>query len=148
MTPMMAGWVPPIARCGACRVTDPAASPPLKAGPLSLWCAFGAEGGPLRTSSTNLYIRGMATHLLTVEDVFDIAGRGLIIVPGPLESSYRGPREVIVRLLLPNGEEKSASMRLESLFVSPPPKERRFGCILKSMAKADVPIGTEVWIEG
>ena len=52
----------------------------------------------------------MATHLLTVEDVFDIAGRGLIIVPGPLENSYLGPPEVTVRLMLPNGDEKSASM--------------------------------------
>jgi len=89
----------------------------------------------------------MATHLLTVEDVFDIASRGLIIVPGPLENSYVGPREVTVRLKLPNGDQKSASMRLEHLFLSPPPKERRLGCILIGMAKADVPIGTEVWIE-
>jgi hypothetical protein len=54
----------------------------------------------------------MATHLLTVEDVFDIPSRGLVIVPGPLENSYVGPREVTVRLMLPNGDEKSASMRL------------------------------------
>jgi len=91
----------------------------------------------------------MATHLLTVEDVFDIASRGLVIVPGPLEDSYVGPREVTVRLKLPNGDQKSASMRLAHLFLSPPPKakERRLGCILIGMAKADVPIGTEVWIE-
>ena len=89
----------------------------------------------------------MATHLLTVEDAFDITGRGLIIVPGPLESSYPGPREVTVRLMLPNGDEKSASMRLEHFFGTPPPMERRFACILMGMAKADVPVGTEVWIE-
>ena len=89
----------------------------------------------------------MATHLLTVEAVFDIARRGLVIVPGPVESSYVGPREVTVRLMLPNGDKKYASMRLERLFVSPPPKERRFASILQSMAKADVPIGTEVWID-
>ena len=100
-------------------------------------------GHQVRTST----VERMATHLLTVEDVFDIASRGLIIVPGPLENSYVGPREISVRLMLPNGDQKSASMRLEHLFVSPPPKERRFACILKSMAKADVPIATEVWIE-
>jgi hypothetical protein len=70
----------------------------------------------------------MATHLLTVEDVFDIPSRGLVIVPWPLENSYVDPREVSVRLMLPNGDEKSASMRLERLFVSPPPQERRFAC--------------------
>jgi hypothetical protein len=91
----------------------------------------------------------MATRLLTVEDVFDIAGRGLIIVPGPLADSYAGPREVTVRLLLPNGEAKSASMRLDPVFLSPPapPKERRLACVLTNMAKAEVPIGTEVWVD-
>ena len=43
----------------------------------------------------------MATHLLTVEAVFDIAGLGLVIVPGPVEDSYVGPREVAVRLQRP-----------------------------------------------
>jgi hypothetical protein len=32
-------------------------------------------------------------------------------------------------------------------FSAPPPKEYRFACILTGMAKADVPIGTEVWIK-
>jgi len=65
----------------------------------------------------------MATHPLTVEDVFDIPSRGLVIVPGPLENSYVGPREVTVRLMLPNADEKS-----RAFIVSPPPQERRFAC--------------------
>ncbi len=32
----------------------------------------------------------MATNLLTVEDVFDIASRGLVIVPGPLANGALG----------------------------------------------------------
>lgn len=90
----------------------------------------------------------MATLILTVEDVFDITGRGLIVVPGPLEKDYAGPREVRVRLMLPNGDEKIASMRLEHVFQSPPAEENRLACILLGVVMVDVPIGTEVWAVG
>jgi hypothetical protein len=89
----------------------------------------------------------MAIRILTVEDIFEVTGRGLIAVPGPLVKDYMGPRAAPVRLVRPNGEEKSASMRLEHVFQTPPPKERRFACILLGVSKADVPIGTEVWAE-
>jgi hypothetical protein len=89
----------------------------------------------------------MATRILTVEDVFDIKGRGLVVVPGPLEKAYAGPCQVPVRLRLPNGDERIASMRLDYVFQTPPPKEYRLACILLGVAKADVPIGTEIWAE-
>jgi hypothetical protein len=46
----------------------------------------------------------MATRFLVVKDVFDIAGRGLIIEPGPLLNSHIDPlpRDVAVRLVLPD----------------------------------------------
>jgi hypothetical protein len=90
----------------------------------------------------------MGTRILTVEDVFDIKGRGLVVVPGPLEKDYTGPRQVAVRLVLPNGDERTASMRLDYAFPSPPPKEHRLACIISGVVKADVPIGTEVWADG
>src|ERR1041385_6236319 len=74
--------------------------------------------------------------------------RGLVVVPGPLEKDYAGPRELVVRLMIPGGDEKVASMRLGHFFGSPPPKENRLVCILKGVTKVDVPIGTEVWAEG
>jgi hypothetical protein len=89
----------------------------------------------------------MGTHILTVEDVFDIKGRGLVVVPGPLEKDYAGPRQVPVRLVLPNGDEKAATMRVDYAFQTPPPRERRLACTLSGVIKADVPIGTEVWAE-
>jgi len=58
-----------------------------------------------------------------------------------------GPRQIPVRLILPNGDERIASMRLDCVFQTPPPKEYRLECILPGVAKADVPIGTEVWTE-
>jgi hypothetical protein len=93
------------------------------------------------------YSRGMAIRILIVKDVFDITGRGLVVVPGPLEKDYAGPRELAVRLILPDGNEKVASMRLGHFFQSPPTTENRFACILRGVTKADVPIGTEVWAE-
>jgi hypothetical protein len=90
----------------------------------------------------------MTTRILTVEDVFDIKGRGLVVVPGPLVDAYAGPRQIQVRLILPNGAERTASMRLDYVFQTPPPKEYRLACILRGVAKADVPIGTEVWADG
>jgi hypothetical protein len=89
----------------------------------------------------------MATLLLKVHDVFAITGRGLVIVPGPLEAEYSGPRKFTVRLKLPDGQEYDASMTLEFVFQTPPPKERRYACLLLGLSKADVPIGTEVWAE-
>lgn len=89
----------------------------------------------------------LANRILTVEDVFDIKGRSLVVVPGPLVDAYVGPRQIPVRLMLPNGDERAASMRLDHVFQRPPPKEYRFECILLGVAKADVPIGTEVWAE-
>ena len=87
----------------------------------------------------------MAKKLLTVEDVFDISGRGLIIVPGPLQSEYDGPRQFEVNLKLPGGTERSATLTLEHMFQSPPPKEHRWVCVLRGLTKCDAPIGTEVW---
>jgi hypothetical protein len=82
---------------------------------------------------------------LTVEDVFDIKQRGLIVVPGPLQAEYDGPREFPVLLKIPGGSDHHASLTLEHMFQSPPPKEYRWVCMLRGVTKADVPIGTQVW---
>jgi hypothetical protein len=87
----------------------------------------------------------MAAHLLTVEDTFEISGRGIVAVPGPLEDEYSGPREFAVRLVLPSGSEREARLTLEQVFQTPPPIERRYACLLRGLGKADVPIGTDIW---
>ena len=89
----------------------------------------------------------MAKMLLTVEDAFEISGPRLIVVPGPLQAEYEGPRQFAVTLKSPNGTERSATLTLEHMFQSPPPKEYRWVCLLRGLTKADVPLGTEVWIE-
>ena len=87
------------------------------------------------------------SKLLTVEDVFDIHGRGLIVVPGPLVDSFPSPSEISVRLKRPDGQVIDATASITFHFQTPPPKEHRFAVILKGPSKSDVPIGTEIWFE-
>jgi hypothetical protein len=87
----------------------------------------------------------MSQAFLTVEDVFDVTGRGLIVVPGPLQDEYTGPRQFPVTLRTPEGIERSAILTLEHMFQLPPPKEHRWVCLLHGVTKADLPVGTEVW---
>lgn len=88
----------------------------------------------------------MAEIFLTVEDAFEIT-RGLIVVPGPLEAAYRGPRQFRVLLKMPDGSEQLAELTLEHVFQSPPleEQEHRWVGMLRGMTKAAVPIGTQVW---
>ncbi|MDK2767274.1 MAG: hypothetical protein KYX69_06090 [Sphingomonas sp.] len=87
----------------------------------------------------------MSKAFLVVEDVFDVTGRGLIVVPGPLQDEYAGPREFPVTLRTPEGIEHPATLTLEHMFQSPPPKEHRWVCLLRDVTKAGIPIGTEIW---
>jgi hypothetical protein len=87
----------------------------------------------------------MAEHLLTIEDTFEIPGRGLVIVPGPLVSDYTGPKRQHVTLKFPNGDAKRTLLMLDHAFQTPPATERRWHCRLGDVAKSDVPVGTEVW---
>lgn len=88
----------------------------------------------------------MKKLLLTVENAFEISGRGVIIAPGPLQAEYDGPRQLEVTLISPNGAEQSAILTLEHVFQSPPPKEHRWVCLLRGLTKAEVPLGAEVWL--
>lgn len=84
--------------------------------------------------------------LLTVEDSFQISGRGLVVVPCPKIDEYAGPDAPQVELRLPDGEVATATLRIERSFFSPPPVEPRWTCVLPSASKADVPVGTEIWV--
>jgi hypothetical protein len=88
------------------------------------------------------------SKLLTVEDVFDIPGRGLIVVPGPLAHSFAAPSEISVTLKRPDGRIINATASIRFYHQTPPPKEHRLAVILKGLAKSDVPLGTEIWFDG
>lgn len=88
----------------------------------------------------------MAEILLTIEDSFEIT-RGLVVVPGPLEATYRGPRQFPVLLKMPDGGQQLAELVLGDVFRAPHSErqEYRWGRMLSGMTKAAVPIGTQVW---
>jgi hypothetical protein len=87
----------------------------------------------------------LASKLVTVEDVFDIKGRGLVVVPGPALSDYDGPKEVSVQLRRPDGSTAAAVLHYTRAFLVPTPAIIRWELILKSVTKEEVPIGTEIW---
>lgn len=89
----------------------------------------------------------MSKRLLVIEDLFEITGRGLVVVPGPLVTEYVGPLRRHVTLKLPNGDVKMALLMLDHAFQTPPAKERRWLCRLGGVARSDVTIGTEVWAD-
>jgi hypothetical protein len=78
-------------------------------------------------------------RLMTVEDTFMIAGRGLIVVPAPAIDECRGPADVTTELRRPDGTFLPATLTIGYQFVSPPPVVRRWNCMFKALSK------TEVW---
>jgi hypothetical protein len=86
-------------------------------------------------------------NLLTVEDTFLIESRGLVVIPAPAVDEVRGPGDVQVELLKPDGSKLSATLTLMSEFLYPPPPVLRWCCVFKSLSKMDVPIGTEIWCD-
>ena len=84
-------------------------------------------------------------RLLVVEDMFLIAGRGLVVIPGPLVTEFPGPVVLAVELRRPDGSTRSATMFIEWTFQSPPPPEYRFACVFRDLLATDVPRGTEIW---
>lgn len=83
--------------------------------------------------------------LLTIEDTFLIAGRGLIVVPGVPIKQFAKPIDLEVELRKPDGSISQAVLSLQYTFQTPPPKVRRYACIFRNLDKNDVPLGTEVW---
>lgn len=88
----------------------------------------------------------MSQKFLTIEARFQLKGRGLLVVPGPLLEDFSGPATLAAELRKPDGTTRAAELSIIYIFIKPPPRERRWACILKGLRKDDVPIGTEVWL--
>src|SRR5215471_8557830 len=84
-------------------------------------------------------------RLLIIEDTFMIRERGLVVVPAPPVAEVHGPGNLDVELRLPDGQRRQSILTLLHEFITPPPKVHRWGCMFRTLSKADVPIGTEVW---
>jgi hypothetical protein len=85
--------------------------------------------------------------LLTIADTFMIAGRGLIVVPGPAIDELRGPGDVTTELRRPDGSTLAATLNVGPTFGPPPSAIRRWNCVFRALSKADVPLGTQVWCD-
>ena len=89
----------------------------------------------------------MPKLLMTVEDRFQIASRGLVVVPGPLVTEFAGPASLNVELRRPDGSMVHAPLLIEHQFQTPPSTERHWACVFATLSKQDVPVGTEIWVE-
>ena len=89
----------------------------------------------------------MPRLLLVVEDTFAISGRGLVVVPD-VDLGGTHQRHVTVELRRPDGSRGRAEALAQVPYVSRPrPGPRHHVLMFASLTKADVPIGTELWIE-
>ena len=94
----------------------------------------------------------MKSLLIKVEDVFEIRGRGLILTPFiPIENEL--PKSAAVLLIRPDGSELEAQADFEVPFyrfinVEDYAKRRpAYEIVLRGAAKAEVPVGTQVWLK-
>lgn len=88
--------------------------------------------------------------LFTVEDAFQITGRGCVLVPGPLAEAGIQAIRIGDRLCLrkPDGDSFDTVIAgVEMIARRPRPKRITTPILLPSdVTKGDVPIGTEVWL--
>ena len=86
--------------------------------------------------------------LSTIEDVFDVSGRGIILAPGFPVAEYSFNQQYEVEIESPVGGNVIRHAVFEVPFQSPPPKVRKYFCRLIGVKKGDVAIGGKLWILG
>ena len=88
----------------------------------------------------------MLVYLSTVEDTFDITGRGLIVAPGiPLDGDWRILIGDPITLERPDGSKLQSTVRGMESFR--PSNTTCIPLLLETgVTKADVPIGTKLWV--
>ena len=87
----------------------------------------------------------MKMLICVVEDVFQITGRGCVIVPGlPIGAEIQVRIGDALVLRRPDGSEVATSIRGMESGVRR--ENGGIAILLADVTKADVPIGTEVWL--
>jgi hypothetical protein len=81
-----------------------------------------------------------------VSDTFLIEGRGLILAPFFPVDRYRFDSKERVRVATPEGRVFEAEAEFEIPLVTPKPQVFQFACLLRSVQKPDVPIGSRVFV--
>lgn len=95
----------------------------------------------------------MRRLLMTVQAVFDLAHIGATLAPALPLDTLRQPYPERVTLRLPDGREIETRARFSVTHFNRPYHERTIEdtwmlvVALAEMRKADVPVGTEVWVD-
>jgi hypothetical protein len=90
----------------------------------------------------------MLVHLSIVEDVFDLSGRGSVVVaPGiPRSPDWQVRVGDTIRMRRPDGTEADTDIR--GIEMTSPPSPLGWAIMLGvGLTKADVPIGTELLVD-
>jgi hypothetical protein len=88
--------------------------------------------------------------LCTVEDVFEIAGRGCVLAPGISEKT---PPDITIRahdpiqLRRPDGSVVRTHIHAVEILAGPGRRSCVPVLLPPEFVKTDVPIGTEIWLE-
>jgi hypothetical protein len=85
--------------------------------------------------------------LLTVEGTSLIDGYGVLVMPNIPVNSYSGSLNPSVILQMPDGQKRKASASLDIPRINPEPTTFHYLCVIVGLAKNDIPIGTEIWID-
>ena len=88
-------------------------------------------------------------HLLTVTEAYEIKGRGVLVLPLIPQEKLQVWLPPVVELRYGDGSSRQVSAEWdiprEASRITP--GQYSFVCGLKGMRKAEVPVGTELWVE-
>jgi translation elongation factor EF-Tu-like GTPase len=89
----------------------------------------------------------MPRLLSTVEDAFQITGRGVVVVPGiPRNGDWRLKTGDALLLRRPDGTELETCVF--GIEMASPPHPTGIPILLgQNVTKKDIPIGTELWVQ-
>jgi hypothetical protein len=89
------------------------------------------------------------TFLSSVKAVFEIEGRGCVIVPGVPPDDRFARKGSPIELRKPDGSAVRAEIvEMEMLRGTGPESQFRPILLPRNFSKSDVPVGTEVWLCG
>jgi hypothetical protein len=86
--------------------------------------------------------------LCSVEDTFQVSGRGLIVAPFFSAREYRFEANQRVRVVPPSGEPFECNAFFQIPHQTPPAEILSYHCALLEVPKERVPIGSQLWLVG
>jgi hypothetical protein len=91
----------------------------------------------------------MDKRILVVEHVFHLHGRGVLLLPLVSFDVFPSPPQIPFRRTVTLRRPEGTTASVEAMFTistSIPIDRMGYDCLLLAIEKADVPVGTEVWV--